>query len=113
MVARSMSETNEIRNLIVRYGEKLTDDELISMLSEIYPKEDVKFANLLLIDEFTGVGAISLWVKTILTLRVSKGRKGRKEMIETIKGLMAKEDDKGKVGKTSMAIKKALLGESE
>ena len=107
-----MTDKDEIRNLIVRYGEKLTDDELISMLSEIYPKEDVKFANLLIIDEFTGVEAISKWVKLILTLRVSKGRKGRKEMIETIKGLIAKED-KGKIGKTSMAIKRALLDESE
>lgn len=105
-----MNEKDEIRNLIVRYGEKLTDDELISMLSEIYPKEDIKFANLLLIDEFTGVNAISLWVKTILTLRVSKGRKGRKEMIETIKGLMTREKE-GTVDKTSMAIKKVLMDE--
>lgn len=121
MVVRSMSKKrkehigtmdSEIRDLILKYGEKLTDRDQIDMLSEIYPKEDVKFANLLLIDEYTGIQAISLWVKTILSLRVSKGRKGRKEIIETIKGLIA--SGKANIeGKTSMAFKRLFMGEEE
>lgn len=99
----------EIRDLIVRYGDKLTNRDEIDMLSEIYPKEDVRFANLLLIDEYTGVRAISLWVKNILSLRVSKQRKGRKEIISTIKGLVVSAQSK--LEKTSMALKRVFMDE--
>jgi len=100
-----------IRDLILRYGDKLTNRDEIDMLSEIYPKEDVKFANLVLIDEFTGIGSISMWVNTILSFRVSRGRRGRKEIIETIKGLITSKESR--LEKTSMTLKKIFMDEEE
>ena len=101
-----------IKELVVGYGEKLTDRQIIEMLSDISRNEDINFANLLIIDKFTGVESIGEWVNEILTLRVSRNRKGRKEIIETINGLTQFER-KGRLEKTSMAIKKALMGEEE
>jgi len=101
-----------IRELVVGYGEKLTDRSVIEMLSDIARYEDINFASLLIIDKFTGVEAIGSWVNEILTLRVSRNRKGRKEIIETIQGL-SQFEKKGRLERTSMAIKKAMLGEEE
>jgi len=96
----------DIKDLILNYGEKLTDRKQIDMLSEIYPKEDVKFANLLLIDEYTGVETISLWVRTLLGFRVSNRRKGRKEIIKVLKNLFTSGGSR--LEKTSMELKRIL-----
>ena len=77
----------EIKELVIKLGTKLTERSEIDMLSEIYPLEDARFAKLLMIDEMLGLGSISLWVRTILSLRVSLKRKGRKEIIQVLKNL--------------------------
>ena len=77
----------EIKQLVIQLGTKLTDRDQIDMLSEIYPLEDARFAKLLMIDEMLGLGSISLWVRTILSLRVSLKRKGRREIIQVLKNL--------------------------
>ena len=77
----------EIKQLVIELGTKLTDRDQIDMLSEIYPLEDARFAKLLMIDEMLGLGSISLWVRTILSLRVSLKRKGRREIIQVLKNL--------------------------
>ncbi len=100
----------DIKELIVKLGNELTNRDDIDMLSEIYGLEDQKFSKLLLVDKMLELGTISTWVNTILSLRVSKRRKGRKEIIETIKGIVEKSKE-GKGEKTSMAIKKVLLDE--
>ena len=93
----------DIKELIVRLGGKLTDRDQIDMLSQIYSYEDAQFAKLLLVDEMLGLGSISLWVRTILSLRVSLGRKGRKEIIQVLKNLFVTTETNGK---TSMSLKK-------
>ena len=93
----------DIKELIIRLGGKLTDREQIDMLSHIYPHEDAKFSKLLLVDEMLELGSISLWVRTILSLRVSLGRKGRKEIIQVLKNLFVATENNGK---TSMSLKR-------
>ena len=78
---------DEIKELVIKLGTKLTDRDQIDMLSEIYPLEDARFAKLLMIDELLDLGSISLWVRTILSLRVSLKRKGRKEIINVLRNL--------------------------
>jgi len=77
----------EIKQLVIELGQKLTDRNQIDMLSEIYPLEDARFAKLIMIDEMLGLNSISLWVRTILSLRVSLKRKGRREIIQFAKNL--------------------------
>jgi len=101
----------DIKELIIKLGIKLTDRDEIDMLSEIYPYEDSKFANLLLVDEMLELESISKWVRTILGLRVSLRRKGRKEIIQVLKNLFV--SGSSKLEKTSMALKKVLMDEEE
>ena len=77
----------EIKQLVIQLGTKLTDRNQIDMLSEIYPLEDSRLAKLLMIDELLVLGSISLWVRTILSLRVSLKRKGKREIIQVLKNL--------------------------
>lgn len=100
-----MGLDKDIKELIIRLGSKMTDRDQIDMLSEIYPIEDQKFSKLLLIDEMLGLGSISLWVRTILSLRISLRRKGRKEIIQVLKNLFVTTE---KDGKTSMSLKRIL-----
>lgn len=98
----------DIKELIIRLGSKLTDRNEIDMLSQIFHKEDQNFSKLLLVDEMLGLDSISLWVRTILSLRVSLGRKGRKEIIQVLKNLFVTTE---KDGKTSMTLKRILEGD--
>lgn len=99
----------DIKELIIKLGTKLTERAEIDMLSEIYPLEDSTFAKLLLVDEMLDLECISLWVRTILGLRVSLKRKGRKEIIQVLKNLFVTSTSK--LEKTSMELKRIFEGE--